>query len=156
MTNRCSPWTPRQAVNASRGFTLVEMMVTVLIIGTLAAIAWPQYTQYIKQSRRADVKASLMAASQHMQRLLDANNGSYQVNNEPPKLPSDLITSPPNSSDAKVMYTIAVATPTPNSFLLTATRSGAMANDECGDYTLDQRGRMNVNSASKTLQECTH
>ncbi|MEY4429344.1 MAG: hypothetical protein RLZZ182_2033, partial [Pseudomonadota bacterium] len=128
---------------------------TVLMMGVLAAIAWPQYTQYIKKARRADVRATLMAASQHMQRLLDANNGSYQVNGAAPELPSDLTTSPPNMTGSKVMYNITVATPTANTFILTATRASAMSSDECGDYTLDQRARMNIKNTSKTLADCT-
>jgi hypothetical protein len=54
------------------------------------------------------------------------------------------------------MYSITVDTPTANSFTLTATRSSAMASDECGDYTLDQRGRLILKNASTTkLADCT-
>lgn len=145
----------RHARHRIHGFTLVEMMIVVLVMGVLAAIAWPQYTQYIKKARRADARATLMAAGQHLQRLLDSNNGAYQVNGAAPPLPTDLQTSPPNMSGSKIMYTVTVATPTANSFTLTATRSGAMVGDECGDYTLDQRGRLSIKNATKTQQECT-
>lgn len=136
------------------GFTLIEMLITVLILGVLAAIAWPQYAEHVRNARRADARATLMAGAQFMQRLLDSNNGSYQVNGAAPQLPADLRAAPANSSGTKSHYTITVATPTANSFTLTATRVNAMASDPCGDYTLDQRGRLNIQNATKNLQEC--
>lgn len=152
-----TPTTPslQCTMKPMRGFTLVEMMIVVLMMGVLAAIAWPVYTQYIKKARRADVRATLLATGQHMQRLLDTNNGSYQVNGAAPQLPTDLQTSPANMTGSKVMYNITVVTPTANTFTLTATRAGAMASDECGDFTLDQRGRLNIKNASKSLADCT-
>jgi type IV pilus assembly protein PilE len=139
----------------AHGFTLIEMMITVLILGVITAIVLPQYKEHTQRARRAEARATLLAASQFMQRLLDTNNGSYRVNGEAPQLPQDLRTSPPNVDSGKAVYTITVQTPTDNQFTLTATRKGAMASDECGDFTIDQRGRLNVNNASRSLQQCT-
>lgn len=138
-----------------RGFTLIEVMITVLIIGVITAIALPQYKEHTQRARRAEARATLLAASQFMQRLLDTNNGSYRVNGEAPQLPPDLRTSPPNVDSGKAVYTITVVTPTDNQFTLTATRKGAMSSDECGDFTLDQRGRLNIANASRPLDKCT-
>jgi type IV pilus assembly protein PilE len=43
----------------SRGFTLIELMITVVIIGIIAAIAYPSYTKYMKQTRRSDAQIAL-------------------------------------------------------------------------------------------------
>ncbi len=140
-----------------RGFTLIELMITVVIIGILSAIALPQYSQYVDRSRRADATAVLMDASQFMQKLMESNNGSYQApNGGTPQLPMAIRTSPPNATGSGVAYNITVATPTRNSFVLTAERNsgGPMATDSCGSLTLDQRNRRGVVGGSKSVNDC--
>ena len=52
-----------------RGFTLIELMITVLIVGILALIAVPSYTSYIKKSRRSDAMASLLLIHLQQEKL---------------------------------------------------------------------------------------
>lgn len=148
---------PRRAkscLQAQQGFTITEVVITVLIISVVTAIALPLYREHTYRAHRAEARATLLAASQFMQRLLDTNNGSYQVNGKAPLLPVELRTSPPNASTDKALYTITVQTPTANQFTLTATRRGSMTSDECGDLTVDQRGRMTTQNASKDALKC--
>jgi len=139
-----------------RGFTLIELMITVVIIGILSAVALPQYRQYVERSRRADATAVLMEAAQFMQKLMESNNGSYEVNGEAPDLPMSIRTSPTNATGTGVAYNITVATPTPNSFVLTATPNsgGPMATDTCGSLTLNQSNRRGVEGGSKSVTDC--
>jgi type IV pilus assembly protein PilE len=141
-------------MNQEKGFTLIELMIVVVIIGLLTAIAVPSYTEYVQKARRAEATAVLRDAQQFMQRLYAANN-TYRVNGAAPALPAGIQTAPPNAAQAN--YNITVATPDDMSYTLTATRSssGPMASDTCGNFTLNQRnGRGLTNNSSKTIQDC--
>lgn len=58
------------------GFTLIELMVTVAIVGVLAALAYPSFMDSLRKSRRSDAVAAL-ARVQHAQERWRANNGTY-------------------------------------------------------------------------------
>ena len=51
-----------------KGFTLIEVMIVVAIIGILSAIAYPSYTEYIARGHRADARAGLLQAQQWLER----------------------------------------------------------------------------------------
>lgn len=52
-----------------KGFTLIEVMITVVIVGILASIAYPSYTEYVLKSERAEGRAYLLSAMQAQERL---------------------------------------------------------------------------------------
>lgn len=138
------------------GFTLVEVMVVVAIMGILAAIAVPSYVQYLQRGHRSDAKAMMMQVAQWQERFRTQNN----VYATDAQLPTGLSSSP--GGGAPTRYTLTVTNPdsanpaAPTTFLVTATRAGAQASDRCGDFTLShtgQRGLVN-NDSSATVAEC--
>lgn len=124
------------------GFTLIELMIAVAVIGILAAIAYPSYVEQVRKSRRADAKAALLSAAQIMERRYTETNSYIGA------APGDVAGSPfPDHAPfdrahAQRTYDIALnPAPTANTFTITATRAGAQIGDpNCGDYTLTSTG----------------
>lgn len=68
----------RAPSKVARGFTLIELMITVAIVGVLAAIAYPAYTDSILKGRRAEGRAALLELMQQQERYL-TQTGSYMT-----------------------------------------------------------------------------
>ena len=115
-----------------KGFTLIELMIVVAIVGILSAIAYPSYAEYIRRGHRADARAGLLQAQQWLERAATAT-GVY-----PTALPATLTWA----GDSAKRYTIGFKAGNTNAaFTLIATRKvGAQASDRCGDFTLTNTG----------------
>lgn len=65
-------------VRKDTGFTLIELMIAVVIVGILAAIAYPSYIDHVRKARRADAKAALTQLAQQEEALY-ARTASYSA-----------------------------------------------------------------------------
>ena len=118
------------------GFTLIELMIAVAIVGIIAAIALPSYQNYVMQSNRAVAKAILYENAQFMEQFYTENNRYDQdLGGNAVVLP---IVQSPRTGAAQ--YNIAFQIVNNASFTLQATPVGTMAGDICGTFTLTNTG----------------
>ena len=139
----------------SAGFTLIEMMIVVGVIGILAAVAYPSYRDYIARAKRSEVRTMLLDDAQFLERNFTAMNAYDTIRDRETRelrafVSSDLPrTQSPASGPAN--YNITIEFPNTQSFTLTATRAGSMANDPCGNFTLTNTGVQDVDDSSDEM-----
>jgi prepilin-type N-terminal cleavage/methylation domain len=123
------------AAARARGFTLVEVMITVAIVGILAAIALPSYRDHIRTSRRSEAQAYLMnVAARQQQFLIDSRSYAAAL--------ATIGIAIPTNVNAAYDVTLVTAAGPPPTFVLTATpKPGTdQVEEKCGVLAIDQTG----------------
>lgn len=148
-----APRRPQRWKHAGAGFTLLELMVVVAIVGILVAIAVPAYGDAVRKSRRGQAKADLAGLAQRAERF-------HSVNNTYAGFWASVATgdrvSPANS--ANPAYTLtrdAGADTAVNSFVLTATPVGGQLEDtRCLALSLSHAGQKTHSGSASSAAEC--
>ena len=122
----------------NKGVTIVELLIVVVIIGILAAIAFPSYEAYLKKGRRADAQTLMMdIATKEQQYLLDARGYTATIGAGGLGISTSGWTCAAACTNAFYTITVLPGGPPPG-FTITAAVQGPQVGD--GDLTLDHRG----------------
>lgn len=129
----------------TRGVTLIELMVVILVLGILAAFALPGYRQYLLRTHRAEAKSALL-------NLAAAQEKFYLQNNT--YADDDALTDAPpaglglSDTTENGYYSIEITAADADGFSATATAEDGQADDaHCATFTIDQAGAKTATSA---------
>lgn len=128
----------------SGGFTLIEILIVVTIVGLLSAIAYPSYMSYVRNGWRAEGRAALMAEMQQQERYFTQMNQYHAA-----------FKAYSGETDAGSKYAVASGacdgmTGTKDCVKLTATLKSNFSDPEVGNITLDSAGTKSCTATDKS------
>lgn len=123
-----------------QGFTLIELMIVVAIIGIIAAIAYPSYQRYVLNSYRTTASGCVIELAQAMERQFTASM-SY-----PAALPVRNCTTESNM-DSRYTFSLDADNSSGTTFRIAATPQGVQTGDACGILALSHTGQREADEA---------
>lgn len=130
----------------SGGFTLIELMIVIAVLGIIGALAYPTYLEQVRKARRSDAQSALLSVAQALERCYtefggydEEKCGAITVDAKNNKQLASDYTSTTNDH-----YEISATTLTSTTFTLKATPKGDQLNDRCGYLTYTHAGKKGV------------
>lgn len=119
--------------NLQAGFTLIELMVVVVILGIIASIALPSYRDHVRKARRAAATTCVSAVAQRLERV-------YTTDLTYTTKPSDSVLTASCDPDALRYYNVSTSNVQAKAYTVSAAPTGAQRGDSCGTLSLNQAG----------------
>ena len=131
------------------GFTLIELMITVAIVGILTAIALPSYQSHVTKTQRTDAQGALSSMGVAMERYFAANNtyvgaatGGTTAATAAPDAPKSTVFASQSPLDQSTkLYNLTIQAETATSYTLRATPIAGTAQAGDGLMEMDSAGR---------------
>jgi type IV pilus assembly protein PilE len=138
------------------GFTLIELMITVAIIGILTSVGYPSYQNHIKKAKRSEAQAALVSMATAMEQWRVENNNDYTgvtVGTNATAIFTDRV---PTDGSGTQSYTLSIPAVTlaATSYVLKAVPFGTQVDDDCGDLTLDSTGVKGATKSGIAVVNC--
>lgn len=121
-------------INTKNGFTLIELMIVVAIIGIISTFAYSSYQESVRKTKRAEAKTTLMDLAQRLERSYTAN-GNFDTANSVHD-GTDLLASTAITEHGH--YNVVISNLAPTTFTLTATAT--FTDPQCTTFTIDNTG----------------
>ncbi len=144
-------------MNKQHGFSLLELVITLAIVGILASFAYPSYQEQMRSARRADCSGALIGLGGAMERFFTLNStylgaGTVGGNTGAPTI---YPTGCPIDGGTQT-YTLTIQAVTASTYTLQAAPMGIQAGDKCGSFTFTNTGLKNVvgQDTGLTWQDC--
>lgn len=151
MTMRTTFFAPRRV----GGFTLIELMITCVVLAIIVGIAVPAYTQQMHKARRADARNAILDLAGREERFLSVSNSYSQTASD-----MGYTAFPMTVNNGYYQLTVVVPDPayTGNgpSYIITATALGAQLTDsDCRTFTVNQNGKQGALNTGGTDNTAT-
>lgn len=135
-----------------RGFSLIEVMIVVVIIGILASIAYPSYREYVLRGNRTEGQALLSEAAAAQERYYAQNNQYITATSDLAELGLRSSTASGITSETGKYTLSAASNADDGGYTLTAIQ--AFNDTDCGNLTLDGKGQRGRTGSQRSAAEC--
>lgn len=135
-------------MNRTRGFSLIELLIVITVVGLLLAVALPSYTRYVLRSHRSSAITGVLDVASRQARYYTTNN-TYTTSMTALGYPADPM---PVTDTSNRYYNLSVSAASATGFTVSAAPYGAQQKDTCGTYTYNDLGVKSVSFG--TLGDC--